>query len=324
MSEPSSKENSLFEANLSVIQCIQSTSGVQNDKSISEEEFILYKLNELRRWQDSQMSNQLTRCELLKSEKHKLYELLGLSVTLSEAVDNVPEGNENERKVNADEEQIDENIVLNDTPDDLDGVHPLNDDDDDDENQEPQTNSHHPTKYSPPKTQNAIIQSFNFSSDVIDDYLVETEQHSDIPKRQFLKRGEGLKARFKISPDTFRLNNLPKYKFARKNTQARDAKKSRHSEKRHHHYQQQHQCESIQNNGPAGEGQRSDGSGKGLKTNAKSNNRKSSNGFSCAKPIDSLSLKPKRISFERKQSLDKDSIGDSKRQINGKYRNLSF
>ncbi|XP_065357296.1 centromere protein J [Calliphora vicina] len=46
----------------------------------------------------------------------------------------------------------------------------------------------------------------------------ETEHGLEVPqnkpKRPFLKRGEGLKQRFKIDPNEFRLNNLPKYKYA--------------------------------------------------------------------------------------------------------------
>ncbi|XP_064549902.1 centrosomal protein of 89 kDa isoform X1 [Drosophila montana] len=34
------------------------------------------------------------------------------------------------------------------------------------------------------------------------------------PKRPFLRRGDGLKQRFKVDPDKLRLNNLPRYKFA--------------------------------------------------------------------------------------------------------------
>ncbi|EDW85201.1 uncharacterized protein Dwil_GK14523 [Drosophila willistoni] len=41
------------------------------------------------------------------------------------------------------------------------------------------------------------------------------------PKRPFLKRGEGLKQRFKISPDELRLDNLPRYKFANAHPQFR-------------------------------------------------------------------------------------------------------
>lgn len=309
MSKPNANENSLFEANLSVIQCIQGTNDVDINKSISEEEIILYKLNELHRWQESQqqLSNQLTRCELLKLEKQKLYELLGLSITsdVSQVINNVVEEEE-------------DNDDLHENADEIEGVHPFSDNDDDDDDEQPQRNHFHPTKYLSPKTtaQNSIVQSFNFSSHDVNEYLVETDENPEIPKRPFLKRGEGLKARFKISPDAFRLNNLPKYKFALRKTHAPDKKKSRHSEKRHHHYQQQHHCESIQNNGPSGEGQQNEENKKGLKGSGKTNNRKSSNGFLCAKPVDSLSLKPKRNSLENKKNTGNNN--NNKKQFNGK------
>ncbi|XP_030080714.1 centromere protein J isoform X1 [Drosophila hydei] len=41
------------------------------------------------------------------------------------------------------------------------------------------------------------------------------------PKQPFLRRGEGLKQRFKVDPDQLRLNNLPRYKFANAHPQYR-------------------------------------------------------------------------------------------------------
>ncbi|KAH8310923.1 hypothetical protein KR044_003463 [Drosophila immigrans] len=41
------------------------------------------------------------------------------------------------------------------------------------------------------------------------------------PKRAFLRRGEGLKQRFKVDPDQLRLSNLPRYKFANAHPQYR-------------------------------------------------------------------------------------------------------
>ncbi|XP_017031588.1 centromere protein J [Drosophila kikkawai] len=41
------------------------------------------------------------------------------------------------------------------------------------------------------------------------------------PKRPFLRRGEGLKQRFKINPDQLRLDNLPRYKYANSHPQFR-------------------------------------------------------------------------------------------------------
>lgn len=42
------------------------------------------------------------------------------------------------------------------------------------------------------------------------------QNNENIPKRPYLKRGEGLKNRFKISPDAFRLDKLPKYKYTQR------------------------------------------------------------------------------------------------------------
>lgn len=41
------------------------------------------------------------------------------------------------------------------------------------------------------------------------------------PKRPFLRRGEGLKQRFKVDPDKLRLENLPRYKYANAHPQFR-------------------------------------------------------------------------------------------------------
>uniref|UniRef100_A0A182N5X7 Centromere protein J C-terminal domain-containing protein n=1 Tax=Anopheles dirus TaxID=7168 RepID=A0A182N5X7_9DIPT len=45
------------------------------------------------------------------------------------------------------------------------------------------------------------------------------QRKTSIPKKRFLKRGEGLRARFKVDPDKFKLENLPKYKFANHNSE---------------------------------------------------------------------------------------------------------
>lgn len=49
-----------------------------------------------------------------------------------------------------------------------------------------------------------------------------------VPTKPFLKRGEGLKARFKVDPNRFQLDNLPKYKYANlAKSRAQNAKKRR-------------------------------------------------------------------------------------------------
>lgn len=63
-----------------------------------------------------------------------------------------------------------------------------------------------------------------------DVYEIEEEnvEHSEVaaarpakPKRPFLRRGEGLKRRFKVDPDKLRLENLPRYKYANAHPQFR-------------------------------------------------------------------------------------------------------
>ncbi|XP_017057036.1 uncharacterized protein LOC108098546 [Drosophila ficusphila] len=50
--------------------------------------------------------------------------------------------------------------------------------------------------------------------------LLSTPQPAK-PKRPFLRRGEGLKQRFKINPDQLKLENLPRYKYANAHPQFR-------------------------------------------------------------------------------------------------------
>uniref|UniRef100_A0A034VTQ3 Centromere protein J n=1 Tax=Bactrocera dorsalis TaxID=27457 RepID=A0A034VTQ3_BACDO len=62
------------------------------------------------------------------------------------------------------------------------------------------------------KIQGELTNQRNFNSI---DYNNEQFEVKDIkPKRPYLKRGEGIKARYKISPESLRLNNLPRYKYA--------------------------------------------------------------------------------------------------------------
>ncbi|XP_018803016.1 PREDICTED: centromere protein J isoform X1 [Bactrocera latifrons] len=62
------------------------------------------------------------------------------------------------------------------------------------------------------KTQGELANQRNYNSI---DYNNEHFEVKDIkPKRPYLKRGEGIKARYKISPESLRLNNLPRYKYA--------------------------------------------------------------------------------------------------------------
>ncbi|XP_002137953.2 centromere protein J [Drosophila pseudoobscura] len=59
-----------------------------------------------------------------------------------------------------------------------------------------------------------------YQEEVGDDAMGDSQQPAK-PKRPFLRRGEGLKQRFKINPDQLRLGNLPRYKFANAHPQFR-------------------------------------------------------------------------------------------------------
>ncbi|XP_014091060.3 centromere protein J isoform X2 [Bactrocera oleae] len=62
------------------------------------------------------------------------------------------------------------------------------------------------------KTQGEFSNQRNCNSINYDNEQFEVKDIK--PKRPYLKRGEGIKARYKISPESLRLNNLPRYKYA--------------------------------------------------------------------------------------------------------------
>ncbi|XP_017849720.1 uncharacterized protein LOC108604676 isoform X2 [Drosophila busckii] len=59
----------------------------------------------------------------------------------------------------------------------------------------------------------AAQQEFEFAEAAV--AQEHTSPRPQKPKQPFLRRGEGLKQRFKVDPDKLRLNNLPRYKFAK-------------------------------------------------------------------------------------------------------------
>lgn len=65
------------------------------------------------------------------------------------------------------------------------------------------------------------LKNLNLNNSCNKDESSFIEDERQIEKKTFLKRGEGLTNRFKVHPDTFNLNNLPKYKYAIKSTKAR-------------------------------------------------------------------------------------------------------
>lgn len=169
-----------------------------------DENIILNRLNELRRWQEDQRmilaENQLDQQKMLHLEKQKLYELFGVS--------GMPDDSSPENQYDRSTISKQDSITANQFSDNSTSKH-YDISSFDEKKLRLQTQSKQ-------KIQN-IVETFGNRSRS-DEENHNYSQNVEIPRRSFLKRGEGLKSRFKISPDAFRLNNLPKYKFANKNT----------------------------------------------------------------------------------------------------------
>lgn len=155
-------------------------------------EALLRRLELLRCWQSEQQqklqSKQLSHSELCSMEQRKLCEIFGLSITST--VSNVSLTDDCERQANEcdailkDLSEMDTNDVRATFPKKLPVEMPIN----------------------------------NFSLEELESYGManKIEPNHDIadkPKQSFLKRGQGLAARFKIHPEKLRIDNLPKYKF---------------------------------------------------------------------------------------------------------------
>lgn len=206
MARPAAAETSLFRSSISTVD---GNSSINNDEtdypSIAgefDENAIFARLNELRQWQESQRqilaNSQLDQQKLLQLEKQKLYDLFGLDAS----IDNANEDKDDECSSNdfdytegrklgeSNAENISPNIIMD--------------------------RSIERSKLelqSPSISQlNKIIKNMAVRSPA--EKRPDGESNANIVKWPFLKRGEGLKNRFKISPDAFRLNNLPKYKYA--------------------------------------------------------------------------------------------------------------
>lgn len=167
----------------------------------SSPEEILKRLEELRCWQGQQqeklLSKQLSRSQLCSMEQKKLYEMFGLSLTSTvSTVSNVSNLSFSEYI----DQQIDRSPPKEDKF-------------------EMDTSNVSATPATPQKQFRVETPINNFSLEELESYGKESnnQQNLDIadkPKKSFLKRGQGLAARFKIHPEKFRIENLPKYKFA--------------------------------------------------------------------------------------------------------------
>lgn len=176
---------------------------IKEDQLI-DENVILDRLNELRKWQEEQRmilaENQLDQQKMLYLEKQKLYELFGVSGL----PDDSSFENYNDRSSLSNQDGITANQNKDECTSKLCDVSKYNE------------KKLRLKPQSKQKIENIVETSENSSKSGQQEH--NYSQNGDIPRRSFLKRGEGLKNRFKISPDAFRLNNLPKYKYANKNT----------------------------------------------------------------------------------------------------------
>lgn len=217
-----------FDALLNQFKAVLGPSSANNSISatttqpIDSDGQLFEQINQLREWRELQqqklMDNQLTQQQLLNLEKEKLYGLLGLSMT-SEPLD-------------SDEAEIAENYRIEDCSasedSETEAVYQVNEhemseeSDDDDDAETPRTEIEMPLSkkqqpMSPPLPKPKPPAA-------VDEYK-QNSVSNDIPKRPFLKRGEGLTTRFKVSPDTYRLDNLPRYKYANRVAQALSSKR---------------------------------------------------------------------------------------------------
>lgn len=169
---------------------------------------ILQRLEELRRWQEEQRNalntRQIAQREMLHLEKNKLYEMFGVSMNSTM---------QNEATSESDV------LLENDDGGQDDGshMHPglLEEIQKCEEQKGPSAQSvvkdvnPNDEQHKDPVSKHDLITISEESLDVN-----ESSSIDNIPKRSFLRRGEGLHARFKVHPNELRLNNLPKYKFA--------------------------------------------------------------------------------------------------------------
>lgn len=165
---------------------------------------IVAQLNQLRQWQESQrqilLSSQMDQQRLLQWEKEQLYAMLGVNSTneeidspdASQCDDNGAECNDNKNL----EHIIDESAIQPDDRRSQQHLAPIN----------------HIQLQSPSINQLDKIIA-NLATNTACQLKSPSINHANIPKRKFLKRGEGLTNRFKIAPDAFRLDKLPKYKY---------------------------------------------------------------------------------------------------------------
>ncbi|XP_035899883.1 centromere protein J [Anopheles stephensi] len=163
---------------------------------------ILVRLEQLKHWQEEQqrvlLEKHLAQQQLLEREQRKMYAALGLQQQQQHSIeeggeesfgdsDSEPEYEETNLQAQLAAERLQETSVKNDTTTMLDS-----------------------DAEQPPPASEQDLEAL--------------QRARNVPKKRFLKRGEGLRARFKVDPNKFKLENLPKYKFATHNRERNNRK----------------------------------------------------------------------------------------------------
>uniref|UniRef100_A0A182JQS0 Centromere protein J C-terminal domain-containing protein n=1 Tax=Anopheles christyi TaxID=43041 RepID=A0A182JQS0_9DIPT len=154
---------------------------------------ILVRLEQLKQWQQEQnrvlLEKHIAQQQFLEREQQKVYEVLGLR---QHTLDNEDDGGEESYADDDSEPEYEETNLQAQLAAERQQLQAASGRDDvsifDSENEQPTAQQ-----------------------------MQALQKTKNIPKRRFLKRGEGLRARFKVDPDKFKLENLPKYKYANLN-----------------------------------------------------------------------------------------------------------
>ena len=160
---------------------------------------ILARLEELRKYQDEQqqklLQKQIAQREQLKKEQANLYGKLGFVSKNENDIEDMPafsDSDESEHEYEGTNNEVLQTVVRDDSEEEASEIDSEQEDHELDE---------------------SILIEFSKNRQNEDLYKVDPTK-KQVPKKPFLKRGEGLKSRFKVDPNAFKLDNLPKYKFA--------------------------------------------------------------------------------------------------------------
>ncbi|XP_053671331.1 centromere protein J [Anopheles nili] len=157
---------------------------------------ILARLEQLKQWQEEQkrvlLDKHLAQQQILEREQLKMYEVLGLRQSAANEKDGEEFSDDSVSEPEYEETNLEAQIVA--------------------ERSWQAPDSKLKTMFNSDAEKPTIEQ---------EEALLKTK---NIPKKRFLKRGEGLRARFKVDPNKFKLDNLPKYKYATHNRERSNRK----------------------------------------------------------------------------------------------------